>query len=544
MASGYFDPNTAWQPSAHFDIEKMMRVRKEAQEMAGANALKQLFADPANVQNGQPTQNALQKLYAINPELALQASSQASSAQMRQSEAAEAQRKAKHEMLVEEATGVMGVYRSTLDKGLPQDQAMALAQTEDAKRRAALVSGGRLTKQELDQLPPSFDPNQYEMAITGYAKQQEMRRQEVAQARADRREDRQTAQGDERLDLERRRLNQSSLKPQAIVGKGPNGEETRRTVFVRPDDNGNPVYMDANGNPTTLKPDEVLDKQGTDRPGSSRVAAHLSPSAVKYAADQYRATGKLPPLGYAGTEAKAAILQQAAEDAVANGASGLSDLTSQAGVKGDASSIVAMTKNVDFSTAFENNMMLNIGILRDLMDKGAGTPAGPVVNRWLQAGRVATGDPDVAAFHAAVETVSAEYGRIMVGGAQSIAMMPEGARKMAEELLPKFGSPQAINNIIDKVIIPDTKIKIKSYENQLKTAEKRIQSSIKTSPAPPASPAAAPPPAAGEKPPAGAPAGGANADAIAKARAAIAKGAPRDAVIKRLQDAGIDTGGL
>ena len=83
MASGYFDPNTAWQPSAHFDIEKMMRVRKEAQEMAAANALKQLFADSANVQNGQPTQNALQKAYAINPEFAMSMSANSALADQR-----------------------------------------------------------------------------------------------------------------------------------------------------------------------------------------------------------------------------------------------------------------------------------------------------------------------------------------------------------------------------------------------------------------------------------------------------------------------------
>ena len=33
-------------------------------------------------------------------------------------------------------------------------------------------------------------------------------------------------------------------------------------------------------------------------------------------------------------------------------------------------------------------------------------------------------------------------------------------------------------------------------------------------------------------------------NALASAKAAIAKGAPRDAVIKRLQDAGIDPSGL
>jgi hypothetical protein len=170
----------------------------------------------------------------------------------------------------------------------------------------------------------------------------------------------------------------------------------------------------------------------------------LSQDAVDMEAKQLLLTGQIPSLGFGGSDARIQIINHAAELAAGQGHTIEDYLAGRAEWKADVSSLGQITKIADAVQGFENTALANMKVAESLMDKGAGTASGPVVNRWLQAGRQATGDPDVAAFNTAMGTVSSEYGKIISGGSASIAATPEGAREEAAEWLNKMQSPEAI----------------------------------------------------------------------------------------------------
>jgi hypothetical protein len=173
--------------------------------------------------------------------------------------------------------------------------------------------------------------------------------------------------------------------------------------------------------------------------------AMLNPEAVDMEAKQFLVTGQMPSMGFGGSDARIQILNRAAELASEQGHTIEDYIAGRAAWKADTASLGQITKIADAVNGFENTALHNMEVAEKLMDKGAGTSLGPVVNRWLQGGKQATGDPDVAAFNTAMGTVSSEYGKIISGGSASIASTPEGAREEAAEWLNKIQSPEAIN---------------------------------------------------------------------------------------------------
>jgi hypothetical protein len=103
-----------------------------------------------------------------------------------------------------------------------------------------------------------------------------------------------------------------------------------------------------------------------------------------------------------------------------------------------------ITKIASAVDAFEKTALKNMDVAEALMNKGAGTAAGPVVNRWLQRGRYGIGDKDVAEFDTAMGAIQGEYAKIISGGSASIAASPEGARLEAQKWLDAMQSPAAI----------------------------------------------------------------------------------------------------
>lgn len=126
--------------------------------------------------------------------------------------------------------------------------------------------------------------------------------------------------------------------------------------------------------------------------------------------------------------------------------------------KADVASLTQLTKLGGVASAQESAMTGAISQVTDLMNKGAGTSVGPVVNRWLQAGRKATGDKDVAAFNTAVETAANEYAKIITGSTAAT----DASRAEAASMMDKFQSPEALLAQIG-VIQKDAHYKIQSY---------------------------------------------------------------------------------
>ena len=170
----------------------------------------------------------------------------------------------------------------------------------------------------------------------------------------------------------------------------------------------------------------------------------LNDNAVDFEARQLLLTGQMPAMGLASGDARMQIINRAGDLAAEQGHTVEDYIAGRAEWKADVASVGQITKIADAVQGFENTALANMQTAERLMDRGAGTSLGPVVNRWLQAGKQATGDPDVAAFNTAMGTVSSEYGKIISGGSASIASTPEGAREEAAEWLNKIQSPDAI----------------------------------------------------------------------------------------------------
>lgn len=126
--------------------------------------------------------------------------------------------------------------------------------------------------------------------------------------------------------------------------------------------------------------------------------------------------------------------------------------------KSDTAALTQLTKMGTAASSQEQALNTAIGQIETLMNKGAGTSMGPIVNRWLQGGRKATGDPDVASFNTAVETAANEYAKIITGSTGAT----DASRLEAAGMLDKFQNPKAILAQIE-VIRKDAHGKIQSY---------------------------------------------------------------------------------
>lgn len=212
-------------------------------------------------------------------------------------------------------------------------------------------------------------------------------------------------------------------------------------------------------------------------------AGGLDDKGIDYAAEKYRKTGTLPPLGMG--KAAAALRQRIIERAeqLATGAgpetSGASaadsDTGMAAGTKADTSSLTNITKIADASEAFEKTAMANFGTALKLAPKGIKTNMGPLIEKWVQDPERATGDPNIPAYQAALLTAANEYAKVIAGSTGSQGSTVD-SRKEAAEMFSSFLSTDQIENVIT-VAQQDMANKIKNYAQQRDDIRGRISHS-------------------------------------------------------------------
>lgn len=100
------------------------------------------------------------------------------------------------------------------------------------------------------------------------------------------------------------------------------------------------------------------------------------------------------------------------------------------------------SKYVAAGNQFVSNFQKQADLVEKYMKPGAAGSL-PVINKWIQAGRKATGDPDVSAFDTALRGLAREHQRI-VTGVTSNAQLHASAQKTADEILNKDMSPAQI----------------------------------------------------------------------------------------------------
>lgn len=240
-------------------------------------------------------------------------------------------------------------------------------------------------------------------------------------------------------------------------------------------DRKNQIYQDtladnlAKGQPRALAETNAL--MASEAKEGANV---LTPEAEDLAATHYLLTGQLPYMGMGSAGgSRQSIMNKAAAQAKEMGITPEDVVAGQASFKADTHSMMQLQKMSDSATSFERTALDNMNTALRLMNKGAGTRFGPVVNRWLQAGRTETGDPDVKAFNAAIVDTMNEMAKILSGstGAQGAT---DTAREQTNALLSKIDSPQAVVKTF-ATLKEMMDSRIKEYNNQRSIIQGRLK---------------------------------------------------------------------
>lgn len=175
--------------------------------------------------------------------------------------------------------------------------------------------------------------------------------------------------------------------------------------------------------------------------------ATLTPAAIDNAADIYNKTGNLPAMGRGGDAMRGAILNKAAEKLKAAGKTAEANLVERQAFQADTSSLKNLTKLKDQVFSFEQTANKNLDIALNLSDRADRTGS-PVINRWLQAGKKSiAGDPDVAAFDAAIRTAINEVAKV-TSGASGGAITSDSARHEIESQLNSYQTVEQVKSVI------------------------------------------------------------------------------------------------
>src|SRR5581483_5945138 len=105
----------------------------------------------------------------------------------------------------------------------------------------------------------------------------------------------------------------------------------------------------------------------------------LTDEGVDYAATQYRVTGVMPALGMGNAQARAAIINKAAEQAKTLGLTPAAAIQKQAAYKADAASLTKMRTFASSAEAFDNKALQQADIVENLSSK-VGRTSIPIVN--------------------------------------------------------------------------------------------------------------------------------------------------------------------
>lgn len=184
--------------------------------------------------------------------------------------------------------------------------------------------------------------------------------------------------------------------------------------------------------------------------GPADVGASWTPAAVDQAAERYRLTGQLPPVGFgsAGQVIRGQIISRAADQATQMGDTATAAAYRQVANKANETALAAVTKQQQMVGSFEQTALANMGLAEGALGK-VGLSGSPILNRaivsWKQ--HVA-GDPDTAAYVNALTTAQNEYAKVL-SGATGATGITDSARREAANLFSQINSPAQIHAVFN-----------------------------------------------------------------------------------------------
>jgi hypothetical protein len=206
--------------------------------------------------------------------------------------------------------------------------------------------------------------------------------------------------------------------------------------------------------------------------GGGDASGDLTPEAIKDLAIQSLYDPKvLVGLGR-DTRTRKLIQNEATRQATAAGANSNDIASGRAGFKADSASLSKLTQSYDAVTAFEKTAIRNGDRLLQLADKVDVTGV-PVLEKWIRAGRQATGDPDVAMLNAQMQVYRTEAARILTNP-NLTGQLTDSARHEVEGFLSGGASAKQIRDVVG-LLKSDFENRKITLEDQIRAIRNRMR---------------------------------------------------------------------
>lgn len=213
-------------------------------------------------------------------------------------------------------------------------------------------------------------------------------------------------------------------------------------------------------------------RYGLNMDGTMKAGGPLDEPTAQMLAEQYLKTGKLPSMGYGaqGIQVRKQVFDEAAKMA---GESIPDIATNAANYQAQVSSLKNLQTFLNRADTAQNTFLKNVQQVDKYSTAGVAGEL-PVINKWIQAGRRATGDADVTAFDTAVRTAAREYARVMSGPASN-AQLQVSAQANADEMINDAMNADQLKAAIT-VMNQDVSNMISASNSQMQTIQDRLKS--------------------------------------------------------------------
>jgi hypothetical protein len=182
--------------------------------------------------------------------------------------------------------------------------------------------------------------------------------------------------------------------------------------------------------------------------GPADVGASWTPQAIDQAAQRYRLSGSLPPVGFgsAGQVIRGQIISRAADQATQMGDSSSAAAYRQIANKANETALAAVTKQQQMVGSYEQTALANMGLAESALGK-VDLSGSPLINKAIIAWKQGVaGDPSTAAYVNALTTAQNEYAKVLSGATGSTGIT-DAARREANDLFSKISSPAQIHQV-------------------------------------------------------------------------------------------------
>jgi hypothetical protein len=192
----------------------------------------------------------------------------------------------------------------------------------------------------------------------------------------------------------------------------------------------------------------------------------LDPKTIQDLAAEYAQTGKMPPLGMgAKAAADREVILGAWSNMIHNTGDSVQDqVLRRSALKASQGELNKLQAQRGQIMAFAKNAAKEFDMVEKLSGE-VGRSGSPLINRWIVAGKKATGDPDAAKFHAVVQTAVSEYAKVM-SSATGTGVTSDSARKEAQEMLNTAQTPEQVKGVL-KILRQGIENRRTSYDDQI-----------------------------------------------------------------------------